>query len=196
MKQLHTISNRTFGTVLCSSMLRPSCVNISERIAEQTLNKDEFVKLNDRKRALKLVTHSHLGLVPNTISKLVLNGHQNGNTEHTYSRDQITILKQELDKIDKIDEEYIREPAPNLNMLNPQSWYQRTRDKKRKIIYHYGPTNSGKTYHALEALKKATNGVYCAPLRLLAWEIYENLLDSGISSRLMTGEEMFGDENA
>ena len=40
-------------------------------------------------------------------------------------------------------------------------WFPKTREKKRKIIYHYGPTNSGKTYHALEALKKSKNGVYC-----------------------------------
>ena len=40
-------------------------------------------------------------------------------------------------------------------------WFPKTREKKRKIVYHYGPTNSGKTYHALEALKKAKNGVYC-----------------------------------
>ncbi len=57
-------------------------------------------------------------------------------------------------------------------------------------------TNSGKTYHALKALKRAKNGVYCAPLRLLAWEIYENLTECGLTARLMTGEEMFGSENA
>jgi ATP-dependent RNA helicase SUPV3L1/SUV3 len=50
---------------------------------------------------------------------------------------------------------------------------------KRKIIYHGGPTNSGKTHHALERLKNADpdkgGGLYCGPLRLLALEIYERL---------------------
>eukprot|EP01083_Nonionella_stella_P055380 146114_1 len=202
IRKIQQIAHRNFA-VISSSMLRPSCVDISERIAELTLSgQDQFVKLKDRKRALQLVTKSHLGLVSEKVSKLVLNGHRNGhkngttNTKHVFSRDQIKTLKDELDKIDKMDEEYIREPAPNVNMLHPHSWYPRTRARKRTIIYHYGPTNSGKTYHALEALKKAKNGVYCAPLRLLAWEVYENLSESGISSRLVTGEEMFGDESA
>ena len=34
-----------------------------------------------------------------------------------------------------------------------------------------GPTNSGKTHAALQALKSAGTGVYCGPLRLLAWEV-------------------------
>ncbi len=38
----------------------------------------------------------------------------------------------------------------------------------RRIIFHMGPTNSGKTYAALEVLAKAPTGTYLAPLRLLA----------------------------
>jgi len=38
-----------------------------------------------------------------------------------------------------------------------------------------GPTNSGKTKHAIEALLQAKKGLYLAPLRLLAWEITETL---------------------
>jgi ATP-dependent RNA helicase SUPV3L1/SUV3 len=47
-----------------------------------------------------------------------------------------------------------------------------------RIIYHAGPTNSGKTYNALQAMRAAKSGVYCGPLRyasptsasaLLAW---------------------------
>ncbi len=41
---------------------------------------------------------------------------------------------------------------------------------KRKIIYHSGLTNSGKTYAAFKELIKAKTGIYLAPLRLLAWE--------------------------
>jgi ATP-dependent RNA helicase SUPV3L1/SUV3 len=42
---------------------------------------------------------------------------------------------------------------------------------KRKVIYHQGPTNSGKTYVALQRFMKAANGIYCSPLRLLAMEV-------------------------
>ena len=39
-----------------------------------------------------------------------------------------------------------------------------------QVVAHMGPTNSGKTHAALQALKAAETGVYCGPLRLLAWE--------------------------
>ena len=43
---------------------------------------------------------------------------------------------------------------------------------KRHFIFHAGPTNSGKTHHALQAFLNASNGIYCGPLRMLAGEIY------------------------
>lgn len=42
-----------------------------------------------------------------------------------------------------------------------------------------GPTNSGKTYHALKSLEAAGKGLYCGPLRLLALEVYEQLNRNG-----------------
>lgn len=50
--------------------------------------------------------------------------------------------------------------------------YPEARSMNRKIIFHAGPTNSGKTYHALERFLEAKSGVYCGPLKLLATEIY------------------------
>lgn len=47
------------------------------------------------------------------------------------------------------------------------------RAKTRKVIFHAGPTNSGKTYHALERFRTAKSGVYCGPLKLLATEVYQ-----------------------
>lgn len=68
------------------------------------------------------------------------------------------------------------------------------RELKRKIIFHVGPTNSGKTYSALQALKEAATGYYLAPLRLLALEGYENLKAEGVHTSLITGEEEIIDE--
>lgn len=59
----------------------------------------------------------------------------------------------------------------------------------RHIHFHLGPTNSGKTYEALQALQQAKSGVYLAPLRLLAMEIRDRLMDAGIPCNLITGEE-------
>ena len=33
------------------------------------------------------------------------------------------------------------------------------------------------------------NGVYCGPLRLLAWEVAEKLLQQGVKCSLVTGQE-------
>jgi ATP-dependent RNA helicase SUPV3L1/SUV3 len=70
------------------------------------------------------------------------------------------------------------------------------RRKKRKIVYHMGPTNSGKTYNAIEALSKAENGCYLAPLRLLASELYDTLNEKGCKTTLLTGEEVVETEGA
>ncbi|KAF0733463.1 hypothetical protein Ae201684P_005207 [Aphanomyces euteiches] len=72
----------------------------------------------------------------------------------------------------------------------PHTWFPKAHAMKRKIIYHAGPTNSGKTYEALQRLKQAENGgLYCGPLRLLALEIYETLNMDGVYCSLITGEE-------
>jgi len=66
----------------------------------------------------------------------------------------------------------------------------------RKLIFHVGPTNSGKTYSAMKMLKDADTGYYLAPLRLLALEGYETLLKWGLQASLVTGEEQIIDEEA
>ena len=75
----------------------------------------------------------------------------------------------------------------------PHEWYAPARLMRRKIIYHAGPTNSGKTYHALKRLREADpakgGGLYCGPLRLLALEVYDNLNRQGIYCNLITGQE-------
>ena len=67
---------------------------------------------------------------------------------------------------------------------------------KRKIVFHVGPTNSGKTYQALKQLEVASTGYYLAPLRLLALEGYENLKAKGVAVSLITGEEEIIDEES
>ncbi|MDB5801237.1 MAG: hypothetical protein JWL63_2176 [Rhodocyclales bacterium] len=60
---------------------------------------------------------------------------------------------------------------------------------RRRFIAILGPTNSGKTHQAMEALALARTGVYLAPLRLLALENYERLVERGVAVSLVTGEE-------
>ena len=70
------------------------------------------------------------------------------------------------------------------------------RSMQRKLVLHIGPTNSGKTYEAMQSLKEADTGYYLAPLRLLALEGYETLKAEGIESSLITGEEQILDDEA
>lgn len=63
------------------------------------------------------------------------------------------------------------------------------RRMERRFILHIGPTNSGKTYSAVERLKEAEHGVYLGPLRLLAYEQYQKLNEQGYPCSLITGEE-------
>ncbi|KAM0691694.1 hypothetical protein Q7P36_007893 [Cladosporium allicinum] len=71
----------------------------------------------------------------------------------------------------------------------PTEWYPGTRTMHRTIHLHVGPTNSGKTYHALQRLEAATKGVYAGPLRLLAHEVYTRMTAKGKNCALITGEE-------
>ncbi|SFV62661.1 Helicase-like [hydrothermal vent metagenome] len=70
------------------------------------------------------------------------------------------------------------------------------REMRRKLTLHIGPTNSGKTYAAMQQLQAADTGYYLAPLRLLALEGYEGLKSKGIESSLITGEEQILDDEA
>jgi hypothetical protein len=59
----------------------------------------------------------------------------------------------------------------------------------QQVTLHIGPPNSGKTHAALESLVSAGSGWYLAPLRLLAFEIFDRLNQRGILCNLLTGEE-------
>lgn len=80
--------------------------------------------------------------------------------------------------------------------MRPETEFPDVLAMERRFILHIGPTNCGKTYQALERLKTAENGVYLGPLRLLALEVYEKMMDSGIPCTMLTGEECIYQENS
>ncbi|XP_054731967.1 ATP-dependent RNA helicase SUV3 homolog, mitochondrial [Anastrepha obliqua] len=75
------------------------------------------------------------------------------------------------------------------DLRTPASWYPSARAITRKIVFHAGPTNSGKTYHAMERFLTAKSGVYCGPLKLLATEVFNKANERGTPCDLVTGEE-------
>ncbi|EEQ83241.2 mitochondrial ATP-dependent RNA helicase Suv3 [Blastomyces dermatitidis ER-3] len=101
-------------------------------------------------------------------------------------------LKQEF-KIYNYDVNFsssLKEQRALADLRNPTEWYPAARSLHRTIHLHVGPTNSGKTYHALKRLEKAKTGFYAGPLRLLAHEIYTRLNAKGIPCGLVTGDEV------
>ncbi|WP_282171363.1 DEAD/DEAH box helicase [Cytobacillus firmus] len=67
--------------------------------------------------------------------------------------------------------------------------YSPSVERAKKYVLHIGETNTGKTHHALEGMKSANSGMYLAPLRLLALEVYDKLNRDGVPCSLKTGEE-------
>jgi ATP-dependent RNA helicase SUPV3L1/SUV3 len=82
------------------------------------------------------------------------------------------------------------------DLTEPSYWYLEAREMKRKIIYHAGPTNSGKTYSALLGFQNSASGIYCGPLKLLANEVFIKTNNANTDCDLVTGEERkFADES-
>jgi ATP-dependent RNA helicase SUPV3L1/SUV3 len=82
----------------------------------------------------------------------------------------------------------------SINLAEYPASFDLARRLPRRFIALLGPTNSGKTHQAMEALIKARTGIYLAPLRLLALENYQRLVDAKphgkeLKVSLVTGEE-------
>ena len=80
--------------------------------------------------------------------------------------------------------------------FSPDTYIEEAKKLKRTFVLHVGPTNSGKTYDAIEDLKKNLPGTYLGPLRLLALEMFDKINTAGIPCSMLTGEESIPVENA
>ena len=63
------------------------------------------------------------------------------------------------------------------------------RSLNRKLILLIGPTNSGKTHEALAIASGSASSQILSPLRLLALEHRDAMLERGLNAGLITGEE-------
>ena len=63
--------------------------------------------------------------------------------------------------------------------------------QSHRIIALLGPTNTGKTYVAIEKMLEHESGIFGLPLRLLAREVYDKCVNKvGVEKvALITGEE-------
>ena len=93
-------------------------------------------------------------------------------------------------------ERQLREIAELYGSFSPDSYLARAQRLQRCFVLHVGPTNSGKTYDAIEDLKQHTPGAYLGPLRLLALEMFDRINGAGIPCSMLTGEETIPVEGA
>ena len=89
-----------------------------------------------------------------------------------------------------------KEKLNDLLNCDIKSLFPLARALNRKLVFYVGPTNSGKTYQAMQKLKNSDSGLYLAPLRLLALEGFENFKEENIPVSLITGEEENFNEDA
>ncbi len=125
-------------------------------------------------------------------------------TQEVWSREAVekALLKPELAAVaeqvqrQRLQEQQCREIAALFADYSPEAYLERARQLHRSFVLHVGPTNSGKTYEAIEDLKRSTPGAYLGPLRLLALEMFDKLNAAGIPCSMLTGEESIPVEGA
>ncbi|MGE0182204.1 MAG: helicase-related protein [Parvularculaceae bacterium] len=79
----------------------------------------------------------------------------------------------------------------NRRKLKPHDIVLPPREEAARLIALLGPTNTGKTHHAIDRLLSHRTGMIGLPLRLLAREVYDRLLERRPAGEvaLVTGEE-------
>lgn len=103
--------------------------------------------------------------------------------DYIFSRDVVSIFEYVF-----INEK-TKEEISNLVNFDPKYNFPETRKMRRHFVIHSGGTNTGKTYNSIRKLMEADTGVYLAPLRLLALENQETMLENEVMCSLSTGEE-------
>lgn len=108
---------------------------------------------------------------------------------HSALRSQIKYAYHGYLSSQRLSKSNLQDQARIADIRYPVEWYPATRQMQRTIHLHVGPTNSGKTHHALQRLEQARSGLYAGPLRLLAHEVYTRLNARGRPCNLITGDE-------
>ena len=138
------------------------------------------------------------GLICESQDDIVINKVTQFFDTFAFTEDHIKQFKEADEADDKLEAFYsvfadwfYQNEAPRYSdMHRPWEWYPKARYMRRRIYFHAGPTNSGKTHDSLERLLKARSGVYCAPLKLLAAQVCEKVNAAGVPCELVIGDEV------
>ncbi len=152
--------------------------NISRNLVSKYFPRPESVTVRSRKGAL-----------------LTLAGWTEETAEKAFRQPELQKLLREREE-KALRDRRLREITALYASFSPESYIDRARGLHRMFVLHVGPTNSGKTYDAIEDLKTHTPGTYLGPLRLLALEMFDRLNDAGVPCSMLTGEESIPVEGA
>lgn len=168
-------------------LVRSQCRYIMERVPE-------LARIQGNKEAEKQVMK--------VLASKIVGGHADSDVvkelAKLFDAERIeTLMKKNpslTEAYEALEEERKRERALKQFIINeiPDSYadlYPLARMMKRHFILHLGPTNSGKTYQALQRFRSVPRGIYLAPLRLLAYEVFERTNALGVPCNMITGEE-------
>lgn len=115
--------------------------------------------------------------------------------EQTLEKPELKQLLEERRR-QRAEERELQEIRSIFENYSPESYIRRARGLRRRFVLHAGPTNSGKTYDAIEDLKQNIPGTYLGPLRLLALEMFDKINAAGVPCSMLTGEESIPVEGA
>ncbi|MFD2445575.1 DEAD/DEAH box helicase [Bacillus sp. CGMCC 1.16607] len=104
-----------------------------------------------------------------------------------YEQDLAAWAKRKMEELAELERKREEEARMMADIFGRE--YSSSYGKNIRYVLHIGETNTGKTHHALEKMKEAESGLYLAPLRLLALEVYDKLNAEGTPCSLKTGEE-------
>ncbi|SOV74775.1 ATP dependent DEAD-box helicase, putative [Plasmodium sp. gorilla clade G3] len=176
----------------------------------QVKNNNEKIKTDNYFNILNLYNYSNQNYTT-TPPNQIHNNNNNDNNNYCSDKHNIHITKEKLKRSDEIiinillifiKKYYYKqwmfyEHIKRLCDYREINLYIKNKNKKqgRNIHLYVGPPNSGKTYHAFQKLVSSKNGLYCSPLRLLAWEVYYKLTRMNKKVNLLTGQEIIIKDN-
>jgi hypothetical protein len=146
-------------------------------------------QLHDLARRIKTLPHIELlsdEAIASTVSPYY--GALNRALKKRRARSALVAVE-ELAREAKYQDDVIRLNEHREDYADVAGYYPIARGLRRELILYVGPTNSGKTWRALNELASAETGAYLAPLRLLALEGQEELEKRGKITSFVTGEE-------
>lgn len=164
--------------------------DLKQDLTASETDKNRFNEFADS--VTKLLAGNHSPFAAGDLQKYYTKLH----LQNAFYNEDIPGLKKELQsrflayKLDSRFKASIDDQKALVDFRYPTEWYPVARTLQRRVHLHVGPTNSGKTYHALKRLETAKSGFYAGPLRLLAHEVYARFKAKGLSCGLVTGDEV------